>query len=82
MSQSPEPLSAAHVLDGFDSGVVSLDDSELERLRAENARLIALLTAHGIHRQVVSNVPMSPSAAPLTDSNNRPRTGTRLAPVP
>ena len=24
--QSPEPLSAAHVLDGFDSGVASLDD--------------------------------------------------------
>ena len=24
--QSPEPLSAAHVLDGFDSGVTSLDD--------------------------------------------------------
>ena len=26
MLQSPEPLSAAHVLDGFDSGVASLDD--------------------------------------------------------
>lgn len=26
MLQSPEPLSAAHVLDGFDSGVASLDE--------------------------------------------------------
>ena len=26
MLQRPEPLSAAHVLDGFDSGVASLDD--------------------------------------------------------
>jgi GNAT superfamily N-acetyltransferase len=26
MLQSPEPLKAAHVLDGFDSGVASLDD--------------------------------------------------------
>jgi hypothetical protein len=41
-------------------------DSELERLRAENARLIALLTAHGIRWQAVSNVPMSPGADPLT----------------
>jgi hypothetical protein len=26
MLRSPEPLSAAHLLDGFDSGVISLDD--------------------------------------------------------
>ena len=42
------------------------DDSELERLRVENARLTALLTAHGIRWQAVSNVPISPSADPLT----------------
>ena len=41
-------------------------DSELERLRVENARLTALLTAHGIRWQAVSNVPISPSADPLT----------------
>ena len=42
------------------------DDSELERLRAENARLIALLTAHGIRWQAMSNVPTFPGADPLT----------------
>ena len=41
-------------------------DSGLERLRAENARLIALLTAHGIRWQAVSNDPMAPGADLLT----------------
>ncbi len=41
-------------------------DSELERLRVENARLAALLTAHGIRSQAVSSVPTSPGANPLT----------------
>ena len=31
MLQRPEPLSAAHVLDGFDSGVASLDDGLRKR---------------------------------------------------
>jgi GNAT superfamily N-acetyltransferase len=37
MLQSPEPLSAAHVLDGFDSGIASLDDWLRKRALANQA---------------------------------------------
>jgi GNAT superfamily N-acetyltransferase len=38
MLQRPEPLSAAHVLDGFDSGVSSLDDWLCKRALANQTR--------------------------------------------
>ena len=45
-------------------------DDELARLRAENARLVVLLEAHGIAWQVPAPVPKSPATLSLTISQS------------